>query len=192
MSKFVTYPQGNPRDKLKGMQVAQYAAALEVVNESCQMMKGLAQQNLRNSGRVNTGILRQSIGYRVEARPSGVIGTVYVGADYGAWVEYGRAGRISNPPNLDTSKAATAAWPPVDAMIRWVKDKAKTLAPSGRTKSGRARKAKQEDIESLAYLVGRKIANFGIAPSPFMGPAFAKTKQTFLKRYREALARIKP
>lgn len=192
MSKFVTFPQGDPRAKLKGLQAAQYAAAIEAVNESCQMMKGLAQQNLRNAGRVNTGIARQSIGFHVDARPTGVTGTVYCGADYGIWIEYGRAGLVSNPPNLDTSKAATAAWPPVDVMIRWVKDKAKTLAPSGRTKSGRARKAKQEDIESLAYLVGRKIANFGIAPSPFMGPAFVRTKRTFLIRYTQALARIKP
>ncbi len=129
-------------------------------------------------GKVDQGILRASIDYRVEEKNGKVIGTVFSSAPYAQWVEFGRRGTrkdlTGGNPNV-----ATAAWPPVAVIRAWVARHYRDFAPLGRTKAGRVRARTKTNsasfdkkIASLAFLVGRKIYRDGIKPSPFMIPTF--------------------
>lgn len=132
-----------------------------------------AKTNLADLEAVDRGIARNSIDHQIIRR--GKLkwqGVVFVGAEHGQWIEFGRKGAITSPLGTD-SKSAKAAWPPVSVLSDWVRRHAKQLAPRGRTKSGRARRSRDEDIRSLTFLIGRAIYQFGIAPRPFLGPAFA-------------------
>lgn len=180
----VTFPNGDPRDKLNQLQKAVYSACVAAVSETVGVVERDAKRNLTNAGRVDRGILRGSIRSQTIGKATTVEGVVYVGAEHGPWVEYGRKGLKSSPPGT-TNKSGKAAWPPIDVIRGWVARHAKILAPSGRTRSGRARPAKISDVESLAFLIARKIAMRGIKPTPFIGPAVDAARPRFNRRVRE-------
>lgn len=191
MSRFVSFPNGDPRVALGKVRAAVYTGALRAVEETTLFMSARAKQNLTEAGKVDRGGVRGSIEDKIAGTEKQIEGTVVVGARYGAWIEYGRLGLISNPVGIDRKLAARAAWPPVAVIRDWVKRHVKVFAIAGRTKSGRARKATPEQIDSVTYLVGRKIANFGIKPTPFMGPAYVAARKLFAtllpKRVNEAI-----
>lgn len=174
---FVTFPNGDPRPKLLKMQRAVFDAALDTVHLTVQFAAARAKQNLTDAGRVDRGSLRASIDSRVTADSFYVTGAVFAGAAWAPWVEFGRLGAVSSPAGIDRRKAARAAWPPVGVILDWVRRHAKLLAPSGRTASGRARKADPQDLRTAAFLVGRKIYRHGVRPTPFMLPAYLQGKR---------------
>lgn len=172
----ITFPKGDPRDKLTAYQKAVYAGLIDGVSEVGDLVMVRAQQNLTDAGRVDRGILRGSLSRRTIGHPTSVEARVEASAAHSRYVERGRHGRKSDPKGLASFPegarfAGSAAWPPVDVIRDWVSRHQRVLAPSGRTRSGRARKATRQDIDSLAYLIGRKIAERGIKPSPFLLPA---------------------
>jgi hypothetical protein len=182
----VTFPDGDPRIQLKKAQRIILEGTIDGFEETAAAIKRRAQQNLTELGRVNTGSTRASIDYKVEGRRlhgqyGHLVGTairaeVFVGAQQGIWIEKGRRGLQTDPTKGDPL-AAKAAWPNANAIAQWVLDKWSDLAPAGRTKSGKARRivdmmSRIKIAKSLAFVIGRKIARFGIAPSPFLLPAF--------------------
>lgn len=197
-SATISFPQGDPRQKLDALKRKMYDGLIDGVTEVCDLILARAVQNLTASGRIDRGTLRASGNRSISGKPTSVEGTVRFSAAYAQWVERGRHGRKSDPPGLakfpeGSRFAAQAAWPPVSVIRQWVERHARTLAPSGRTKSGRARKAKRQDIDSLAFLIGRKIAERGIKPSPFLIPAvdeiLPRAQTIIAARVKERLGR---
>jgi hypothetical protein len=171
--------------------IAQAVARIErgiyaAVEEACIACASTAKQNILGNGAIDTGLLRASIDYSIRRTSQGIEGTVFASSRHAPWVEFGRRGLIVSPPGVNASPlAATAAWPNVGAIESWVRRKYRDFAPSGRTRSGRARKPTRDDVRSVAFLVSRKIANFGIAPRPFLVPAFRSTTPIFVTRVKE-------
>lgn len=168
-SRIYPGPDGDPRQNLKGAQRAVLEGSIAGVEEICLVIVRQAKQNVSDIEAVDRGFLRSSIDHEVRVSRNDVQGTVFVGAEHGVWVEFGRRGLKFNPTT--NKDAAKAAWPPVKVIEEWVRRNAKKLAPSGRTKSGRARKPRDQDVRSLAFLISRKIADYGIIPRPYFEPA---------------------
>ena len=113
--------------------------------------------------------------------------------------------RKRNPKGVN-SQSATAAFPPIKVLLEWVQRHYKSFAPGGRTRGGRARarsskrgeagrKARQQydrRLYQLAFLVGRKIRDYGIPPTPFMLPAFRKQAPLLSKRINFWIKRLSP
>lgn len=101
--------------------------------------------------------------------------------EYWKYVEYGRkAGKF----------------PPLDSIERWIK--VKGIQPMTRTQTSIKRWTQHRgsirrndggipSIKSLAYLIGRKIANEGIQPRPILATAIDETLQRFDEAINEAI-----
>lgn len=163
----VSTPGGDPFKKLARFEIAVYEGAADAVTEACLLTKSLAQTTLRDLGRIDRGTLRNTINVTVTKTPGIIRGVVSADAFYAIWVEFGRLGRLSSPAGT-TKESATAAWPSVAAISAWV---SRNLA--------RLRADKKTSTESLVFLIGRKIAERGIAPTPFMRPAEARVRPRF-------------
>lgn len=140
------------------------------VTSACLLTKSLAQTALRDLGRVDRGTLRNSIFVTVTRGQDEIRGVVSADAFYAVWVEYGRLGSKSSYAGTGP-QSATAAWPNVAAITAWVARNIEKL----RAGSG----GRETSVESLAFLVGRKIAERGIRPTPFMRPAEAQVRPRF-------------
>lgn len=176
----ISFPSGDPRKKLAALGQAVVRGHEDAVRECSILTEAQAKANATSLGAVDQGGLRASIAHRVVVTATKITGTVFIGALYGAWVEFGRRGTISSPTT--SPYAAKAAFPNLTAIREWVRRHVKALAPSGRTASGRARKASTSDINSVAFLVGRKIEQHGIKPKPILLPAFRAIKRIFPAR----------
>lgn len=165
----VNSPGGDPLKKLGRFEQAVYLGSADAITTICLLTKSQAQTALRDLGRVDRGTLRNSIFVTVERLARMVRGTVSADAFYAQWVEFGRRGRIASPPGM-AAESATAAWPPPAVLAAWVSRNLAKFKKSGQ---------KTPSVDSLAYLVGRKIALYGIAPSPFMRPAYAVARPRF-------------
>ena len=97
---------------------------------------------------------------------------------YWKYLERGRQGKISSPmPHHSMDLPPTkAAFPPVNAIINWINIKPILPRPM---KNG-----KFPTIRSLAYLIGRKIEQYGIEPFP----AMAETIEELDKIYEGKIA----
>lgn len=174
----VKFPNGDPRDRLNRLEIALREAAVEACNVAGAATSALAKKTLTDFDAVDRGILRASIGFQTTATPAGAYSVVYAGSLHAQYVEFGRAG-VLRDPRSNKKLGGTAAWPPVSVIVDWVRRQTKKLAPSGRTKSGKARRAKESDVRSLAFLVGRKIYRYGIAPRPYLVPSFNQISGLF-------------
>lgn len=172
----------SPAERLRKITQAIERGHFDAVKIACGLTESIAKQNASNAGRVDRGGLRASIATRI----IGTVGYVFVGVDYGVWVELGRSGILKKAKD---PRAATAAWPPVTAIRAWVARHYKSFAPSGRTKSGRARPAQTKDVDRVAYLVGRKIYLYGIEPTPILFPAFNAVQRKFPQITYDAIQR---
>lgn len=167
MSKLVVNsPGGDPAKKLLRFEAAVTLGAVDAVTEATLLTKSLAATTLRDFGRIDRGTLRNTITVKITQSPGFVEGVVSADAFYSLWVEFGRLGRKSSPPGM-TAESARPAWPNVAAITAWVSRNLGKL------------RASQQDIPRVAFLVGRKIAERGIAPTPFMRPAEAFVRPRF-------------
>lgn len=193
MPSLVSFPGGDPRLKLAKVQRAVYQGCIEAAEDAGNFCAARARRNLQDAGRVDNGELLGSIESSVVGHSDRVTATVVVGKSYGRWVEFGRLGKIDSPPGTDPAKSARAAWPPVSVIKDWVHRHFKQFAPLGRTKSGRARRGNPARLDaaedSLAYLVGRKIALHGIKPTPFLLPAYEAVRKLFPRLLARAVQR---
>lgn len=76
---------------------------------------------------------------------------------YGLYVEFGR------PPGN---------WPPPNVIERWAIRKL-GVSP--------------KDAKGVAFLISRKIGKEGTSAQPFMRPAFERSKQIMMRKYRQTL-----
>lgn len=148
-----------------------------------------AKQNLTDLKKVDRGFLRNSIDHEVQTGRGIVEGVTFAGAIHSPWVEFGRHGFRQSPIGTGPN-SGKAAWPPVDVIREWIKRNNKSFAVSGRTKSGRARKAKDKDLDAFAFVIARKIANKGIEPTPYLVPAFLEVRPFYRARLAAALKRV--
>lgn len=160
-------PGGDPLKKLQRFEAAVRLGAVDAVTEACLLTKSLAATTLRDLGRIDRGTLRNTITVKVTPSDNFVEGVVSADAFYSIWVEFGRLGRLSSPPGM-TKESARPAWPNVAAITAWVARNTGKLRANGSV-----------SVASLAFLVGRKIAERGIAPTPFMRPAEAFVRPRF-------------
>lgn len=176
--RFVSFPSGkSPHQHFEAYKRAVYFGMLQGMQSLSMYCAAQAKKNLTDGGKIDRGLLRKSIEPKVTVRDSGtVVASVEVGASHGRWVEYGRMGSVKQPKGINPQMAAKAAWPPVSAIRDWVRRHVLALAPAGRTRSGRAKRPTDAQINSLAYLIGRAIYRRGIAPFPFLRPAFEATQ----------------
>ena len=117
--------------------------------------------------------------------------------EYWKYVERGRKGLDSSPDrgnvgslpsyvpqstkNELTKPMGAAAFPPVNAIINWIKVKPVVPRPD---KNGRV-----PSVNSLAYLIGRKIAFEGIEPYPALATTIQELDRKYKDRISEALGR---
>lgn len=134
---------------------------LRALNEWAQDVVNNAKSKLMASGKSATGVLYNSINYKIVNRPYGPT-ILFAYEDYGQYVESGR--RIG------------ARFPPPGPILQWIKAR----GIRGRDKRGRFIKDK-----SLVFLIQRAISRDGIKPFPFykdavgaaikdLGPELAK------------------
>ena len=91
---------------------------------------------------------------------------------YWKYIEGGRKGTISSPPGAKYS----AGFPPVGVLIKWIQVKPILPRPDAN--------GKLPSPKSLAYLIGRKIEQEGIAPFP----ALQTTQEELDRIYHEKLS----
>jgi hypothetical protein len=102
----------------------------------------------------NTGALRESLDYDVQKTGGGYLLTIS-SLDYGIFVNEGR----------EPGKGM-----PVAILKRWLKSKPVRLQKEG----GGFIKQTPKGIDSLAFLINRKIKAFGIEANPFMSMSLEK------------------
>lgn len=181
------FPGGNPRRELERRRRAVIEGTRRGVIETAQACERRAKQNLTAQSKVDRGLTRASIAYEIHEDTVGLFeAVVFCGAYWGIWIENGRRGLKRNPKGVNRL-SATAAFPPIAVIAQWVQRNYRNFAPIGRTRGGRARPRPQtrggtasrhavrrydRAVQSIAFLIGRKIRDYGIPPAPFMLPAF--------------------
>lgn len=174
-----------PKDPRKNLRTIRerYAVAIErAVRQACLETERQAKQNLTDLEKVDQGITRNSIDHEVRRTATEVEGVTFAGSLWAPWVEFGRHGTKQSPAGTGPN-SADPAWPPVDAIRNWVR--------RNRVKIGLGRKSKDSEINSVAYLIGRKIHEKGIAPSPYLMPAFLNVSAGFRNRIAKAIRSVK-
>ena len=115
-------------------------------------------KKLANKGRnkiKDTDTLAKSINYQVKVHPNSFSFFIEM-EEYGEWVDKGR-------------KPGKA--PPPDAIRSWIKSKPIRLRD---LETGQFLKTTKSRIDSLAFLIGRKIKEKGIAATNFLSEPFEK------------------
>lgn len=122
------------------------------------------RDELTARGKNASGILGNTVRYIVKRETSAYAVDLSL-ADYWQYVEYGRR---------------PGKYPPPDKILEWVRIKPVIPRPLS---NGKLPTEKQ-----LAFLVGRKIAREGIAPTPALTAASNMTFDQFLSRIGDALS----
>ena len=138
----------------------------------------LIEADSREHAPRDVGRLASSINHRIDGAWPTLEGRVGPSVRYGIVMEFGRR--------------AGARMPPVDALIGWVRRHwmpAGIQAPGGRF-PGRARnqawRGRDAELRRRAFLLARAIQRRGIAPRPYMVPAWDRNRV----RIQQAFARI--
>ena len=118
----------------------------------------LANRKDGRKGPANTKdkTLSDSLGYYLKMYPSGAVELQFGAEEHWKYVEYGRR--------------AGAKAPPPSAIRNWVKRKPLRIRDLS---TGRYISKNEKNINSAAYLIGRKISEKGIPPRFFWRDAFA-------------------
>lgn len=185
----VTFPQGDPRKKLPAYRDKVLRGVHQGVRTICLMSKGLATKTVTDIGKVDRGVLRGSIDFRVEVVPGKFYrGIVFAGAEHGVWVEYGKQGKLADP-RTDKIHGARTGLPPLKVIAEWVGRNFRKLSGIARTKSGKAKKPGPDEEKRIAQAIRWHIYNYGIKPAPFMTPTFLRLSPQFRNILNDAVAR---
>ncbi len=122
------------------------------------------RQELTTRGKNASGVLGETVRYIVKRETASYAVDLSL-ADYWQYVEYGRR---------------PGKFPPPDKILEWVRIKPVLPRPLA---SGKLPTEKQ-----LAFLIGRKIAREGIAPTPALSSSSEATYDQFLTRLGEAIS----
>jgi len=153
----------------------------ESVTESARSNIRIQQTRYGKKRKANTtGTLAASLYYAIDVKgtlPSIAFDST---ADYAKWVEYGRQGKESNYKGIDTRFAASAAKPPVEAILNWMnlkKIKLRAMGETGKmTKFAKSAVNKDEDRRlRVANAMAINIEKKGIAPLYYFRDAYLET-----------------
>lgn len=137
----------------------------------------------KNGRRIeSTGKLRASIRY-VVTRDNEV---KFFMEDYGVYVDSGRDGtkqKWRTKKGL-LGKSNTPAFPNVGAIKQWINDK--PLRPRD-LKTGQFAPKNKKTLDSMSFLIGRKILEKGIKPTYFFSDALRKYNKNFGDKVVDAL-----
>ena len=153
----------------------------ESVTESARSNIRIQQTRYGKKRRANTtGTLAASLYYAIDV--TGTLPSIAFDstADYAKWVEYGRQGKESNYKGIDTRFAASAAKPPVEAILNWMnlkKIKLRAMGETGKmTKFAKSAANKDEDRRlRVANAMAINIERKGIAPLYYFRDAYLET-----------------
>ena len=140
-----------------------------------------------------TGTLAASLFYSMDV--TGSVPAIEFGstADYAKWVEYGRQGKESNYRGIDTRFAASAAKPPVEAILNWMnlkRIKLRAIGDTGkRTKFAKSSINKDEKQRlAVATAMAKSIEKKGIAPLYYWRDAYLETLPEYGPQLNAAMA----
>jgi len=127
---------------------------------------GAKRKARRSNGKIyykridNTGTLRKSLKGEVKAMPNSFEADILM-EEYGEWVDKGRKRGKGVPPNVLFNKSGSGGW---------IKEKPIRL----RDAQGNFTKVTDAKMQSLAYLINRKIKKKGIEPTNFLTDPFER------------------
>lgn len=184
----VEFPGGDPRRKLVRIQQSLRDGAFDACRAAALATVSLAQKTLTDIDAVDRGILRASLGSRVEQTPAGARSQVYAGAQHSKIIEFGRAG-TERDPRSNKNLGGNAVMQRVSDIEGWVRRQWKKLAIAGRSKNGRAIRPTERQIKSVAFLITRSIYRRGLKPRPWFTPSFNRIAALFPGMVYEAARR---
>ena len=125
------------------------------------------RDNLRKDGRPASGALENSIRTHVEVDGQDFIVQMDL-EEYWKYIEYGTKGRQTGNPGLK--------FPPTSAILRWIQVKPSFPRP-----------ASLPEQKSLAFLIGRKIREYGTQGKPSLTDATRSVTKQWRDRIEAAL-----
>jgi hypothetical protein len=165
----------------------------ETVTDRARSNIRIQQTRYGKKRRANTtGTLAASLYYDLDVTSTTPSIAFNSSADYAKWVEYGRQGKESNYKGIDTRFAASAAKPPVDAILNWMnlkKIKLRSIGETGRrTKFAKSAINKDEDQRRrVANAMAKSIEKKGIAPLYYWRDAYLETLPEYGPQLNEAM-----
>ena len=134
----------------------------EVLNEFADRFIQNARDNLQANGSIATGKLYDSFKKIIEIEDNSFKVSISL-ADYWYYVEHGRG---------------PGKFPPPDVIRNWIEVKPVNISPIN---------GKMPSVEQVGFLIGRKIAENGTQPKPFLEPAKEQTLREFEERIAYAI-----
>ena len=148
----------------------------QTLNDYGEAVKELYRRKLRDAGKVASSDLINSVEYKVRSGESAWTVSLDL-AFYWKFVEGGSKGTESSPAGA----VYKAHFPPPQAIFRWINIKPVIPRPDAR---GRIPTPKQ-----LSYLIGRKIKERGIEPTPALQDTLDELNAVWTPKITEAFAR---
>jgi hypothetical protein len=151
----------------------------DILKDFAEDVVSAAQRNIGATRTVNgkkrridsSGTLRNNLDYTIRGtkKKSILFGAKGKAGNYAQYVEYGRN---------------RGSFPPIDAILKWMKVKPVRLREGGSF-------VKQTDtkLRGLAFLIARKIAHEGIEPTFFYTEALVTTFKKYEKKFGEAITK---
>jgi len=166
----------------------------ESVTESARSNIRIQQTRYGKKRKANTtGTLAASLYYNIDV--TGTLPSIAFDstADYAKWVEYGRQGKESNYKGIDTRFAASAAKPPVEAILTWMnlkKIKLRAMGETGKmTKFAKSAANKDEDQRRrVANAMAKSIEKKGIAPLYYFRDAYLEWLPDYAPQLNAAMS----
>jgi len=139
-----------------------------------------------------TGTLAASLYYDMDVTGTTPSISFNSSADYAKWVEYGRQGKESNYKGIDTRFAASAAKPPVEAILNWMnlkKIKLRSIGETGRRTKFAKSAINRDEAQRLrvANAMAKSIEKKGIAPLYYWRDAYLETLPEYGAQLNEAM-----
>lgn len=147
---------------MEGLEELELNNVRRILDEYCEEFQKEYKDKLEADDKRATGALIDNLYSEIKVSGTTISVVLYV-ADYYRWVENGR-----NP----------GKFPPIAKIEKWIKDK--PVIP--REINGKLPTEKQ-----LAFLIGRKIANEGIAPGNQLKDTINKLNGIYMQRLKAAL-----
>ena len=165
----------------------------ETVTDRARSNIRIQQTRYGKKRRANTtGTLAASLYYDMDVTGTTPSISFNSSADYAKWVEYGRQGKESNYKGIDTRFAASAAKPPVDAILNWMnlkKIKLRSIGETGRRTKFAKSAINRDEAQRLrvANAMAKSIEKKGIAPLYYWREAYLETLPEYGAQLNEAM-----
>jgi hypothetical protein len=165
----------------------------ETVTDRARSNIRIQQTRYGKKRRANTtGTLAASLYYDMDVTGTTPSISFNSSADYAKWVEYGRQGKESNYKGIDTRFAASAAKPPVDAILNWMnlkKIKLRSIGETGRRTKFAKSAINRDEAQRLrvANAMAKSIEKKGIAPLYYWRDAYLETLPEYAAQLNEAM-----